>query len=369
MNRLELKRLDMATVIPLQKTKPEKVLRGGVITSDGSVERSSLLYRSFSQVVFSPKDRCVTPATIEGEYIYGGFLFDHFGHFILESLSRSWACREIDEIPIVFASSAMLKDWQADIFDVLGILDRIVVIHRPTRFKTLWLPEAGYRIQDFMHPYHAEFLGCFSSSLIEHDAKPIWLSRSALSADKRIAGEEKLEEVLRQVNWKIVCPETLSIREQLQLIASAPMVAGVEGSALHAAALIREFKGPLVVIRRLFNQNYRTISNAKGIVQYDFIGAIGRNSASDPASHQFRSPERSANLLRQLFDGLQVGDCSEQCRDPFYLPGFSIYQDDIEDVTSPFLGMTRFGGRAAVRTISATVRNRIKVAVGSIRSH
>ena len=358
MKKLGAITLEDATVIPLSRRRAGEVLRGGVIANTGKVECSSLLYRNFSQVVFPPEAPPAATATIENQAIYGGFIFNHFGHFILESLARLWVCQTLLDEQIVFASSETLNNWQLEIFDILGLLDRIRILREPTVCRKLTIPNVGYRIQDYMHPDHAEFLGCSAPKEEKEITRPLWLSRAALPAQDRIEGEKELESVLLKSGWNVVHPEALPVSRQLALIESASIVAGVEGSALHAITLVKRISGPVVVFRRLFNQNYRTIATAKNIHQIDFIGAIGRSVSLGSNGVRFVSPRRSAEALDEFRKHWKHADLKRHI-DAHDLPRLSLYQDDVCSMTSPYLGGGSVGGKAALQEILAVVNRKV----------
>ena len=347
-----------ATVVPLSREGPGDVLRGGVISKTGKVERSSLLYRNFSQIVFPPEAPPAATATIGDQAIYGGFIFNHFGHFILESLARLWVCQTLLDEQIVFTSSEALTNWQLEIFDILGLLDRIRILREPTVCRKLTIPNVGYRIQDYMHPDHAEFLGCSAPKEEKEITRPLWLSRAALPAQDRIEGEKELESVLLKSGWNVVHPEALPVSRQLALIESASIVAGVEGSALHAITLVKRISGPVVVFRRLFNQNYHTISTAKNIHQIDFVGAIGRCFSLGSNRYRFVSPTRSAEMLDEFRKNWEHADLKSHI-DAHDLPRLSLYQDDVCAMTSPYLGAGAVGGKAALREILAVMNRKL----------
>lgn len=352
--------LDDATVIPSYRDSSNKVDRGGIINCKGRVEKKSLLYRNFSQIIFPPSAPRRTIKKINETHIYAGFLFNHFGHFILESLARIWTARKVPDIPIVWAAAGDLNNWQREICEMLGIAGRVRTLEVPMCFRKLLLPDVGYRIQDYIHPDHAKFLAAYSPSLNEKRGPPLWLSRSALRAEQAIDGEDEFENELNKRGWDIVHPEQLSVTKQLALIANASVVAGVEGSALHAVLLVERLSGPLVVFRRLFNQNYRTIADVKNILQYDFFGAIGPSKSLFKSNLIFVSPGRSASMLDEVYRRHQEDVINGKAPYRQDLPKLSIYQDDTEQLTNFYLSNHDPGFNAAVKMLVTSIGKKIR---------
>jgi capsular polysaccharide biosynthesis protein len=72
----------------------------------------------------------------------------------------------------------------------------------------------------------------------------LYLSRSRLpSAARHAIAEEELESNLSEMGWRIVFPEQLSVRSQLDCLVAARTVAGCLGSALHLLMAFGEHVG------------------------------------------------------------------------------------------------------------------------------
>lgn len=223
-------------------------------------------------------------AAEQGQAIYGGILFGHFGHFLLESLSRVWALAKVRRnLPIVWhlQGQTALLPWQQEILALLKIpTERFVLVDRPLRFEAMLVPTPGYQIQNVAHPHHVQALTIRQPQVPRHHK--LWLSRAKLHAwQAQIGGELEVEALLHAQGWQIVHPESLSVAEQLKVLNSASVVAGFEGSAFHTLLLLEH--APQVVVftrsQQPINSNYWTIAQARGIQQRvhapDFVPAPG----------------------------------------------------------------------------------------------
>ena len=120
------------------------------------------------------------------------------------------------------------KSWQKDILDLLGVRNQLICVEAPAQsLERLIIPDAGYRIQTYFHPAHADFL-----ATVPHEPLPgrkLWLS--PLEARQRLQDEwmPEVESRLADLGWTIVHPEELPIREQLAHIASAKRIAAEQG--------------------------------------------------------------------------------------------------------------------------------------------
>ena len=108
---------------------------------------------------------------------------------------------------------------------------RSFCVESPVWFEHLIIPDAGYKIQKYFHPAHAEFL-----AVVPHEPVPgrkLWLSRSKLPFLQN-KSMPAVESRLADLGWTIIYPETLSISEQMANIATSERIAGEQGSALHS---------------------------------------------------------------------------------------------------------------------------------------
>lgn len=241
--------------------------------------KESLLTRSWTppEISYPPDIEELDLAgveVVEEPHIYGGYFFDHFGHFLLESLARAWVVEEVGDLPFVWAAGDPPNAWQSEVLSMLGLTMSHCFPQRPTRFRRLVIAEPGYRIQTFFHSRHARFLGRWVSTdqACDLPAK-VWLSRTEVSdSRRRSSGEEALQSILAARGWHIFHSQHASVDEQLRTMAGADVVAGLEGSAFHSAVLLKQPTCRFVVLRRGTSPNYRTIADRKGITEYDLYG-------------------------------------------------------------------------------------------------
>lgn len=249
----------------------------GVFDTDGNVLPDSLLDRRAAErgaaAVLADID-VDRSATID-QGIYCGPLYNHFGHFLLESLARVWFAAQQPDVPLVWVGGSAwsrdvtLRGWQREILDILRIANPWVIATTPSPVGRLYMPDIGYRADDWFHPQHAEFLGRYRGPEQDQSVR-LWLSRSRLDKDVRDLNAAPLERRLRSAGWTVAHPEQRTVREQLDDLARASVVAGEEGSAFHALMLLDEVRGKkLHVIRRRGGEhrNMRTVGEARGLDQ------------------------------------------------------------------------------------------------------
>lgn len=298
-----------AVVVPSASRTVYRDIDGGAFDADLRPIEASLLTRTWNppQISFAPDVGGLDPTrieTVEAPHIYGGYFFDHFGHFLLESLARAWVVEEVGALPFVWASGGPANVWQNEVLSLLGLGQPMLFPKRPIRFRQLIVPEPGFRIQGIFHPRHAGFLGRVPTDRTAGEHAKVWLSRTGLGSNSRCPGERRLQQRLAAAGWQIVHPERLGVAEQLRVLGGSRIVAGLEGSAFHGAILLQEPQAPFVVLRRTTSRNYRAIADSKGITEFDLYGAFRIHARSD---RRLVRPHAVADTVEEL--ARQIESC------------------------------------------------------------
>jgi capsular polysaccharide biosynthesis protein len=264
LNYEELKR---AVVLPLHQSMTDGFVQSAGVYVDENPVYQALEHQFGGQIKFAPYQ---SPSTfIEQPVIYAGILYHHYGHFLVESLSRLWLTQQYPEAPILWIGESSLKPWQIEIMSLLKIHNPHLFISEPTQVETLRLPELGFTIEQCFERHHAEFLEAFQASVII-PGKYCWVSRRNLNSGREgLINEYHLEEKLSKLGWEIFQPEKFSLTEQLCYFSSCEKVAGVQGSALHFPMLVKNLKTHLYILdaRGLFTYNFEIVAKEKKLTQ------------------------------------------------------------------------------------------------------
>lgn len=277
MNSLAVRLIKNSVVYPTIRvaSHPGKLLMGVYDEDDHYVEDTALNRRFGEQGAPVPQELFPDITDSDSpEAIYAGTLYVHFGHFLLESLARAWYAQQHPDLPFVWAGQhtwqkMKLKAWQSEILELLGISNPTRIVADPARFDVLHVPDIGYRYDDWFHPEHARFLGRYEGPA-QVPGHRLWLSRSQAQSEARDLNSGPTERRLEQAGWTIAHPETLSVREQLDHLSRAELVAGEEGSAFHTLILLKDVAAKKFHILRRYGAehgNLRTIGDARQVDQ------------------------------------------------------------------------------------------------------
>ncbi len=223
--------VDDAIFVPTTEVAPRQ-FDGALLTSDGEPIPQAMADRRKSRWgnrVFGSlsQPRTLEPAaTVDAEVVYLGWFFDHFGHFLLESLARAWALDQIDPaIPVIFHAQRK-PNLSGPILEILALLgippERIIVPQEQTRFRRVIVPEPLYEISHAANPWFTQPFQRIAATLpprVTPTDQPLYLSRRLLSSRQRtIVGEFEMEEVLRDNGFLVAHPETMSFVDQVRMV-------------------------------------------------------------------------------------------------------------------------------------------------------
>jgi hypothetical protein len=210
-----------------------------------------------------------------GRFIYGGLLMDHFGHFLVEAMSRLWFIRAHPEISVLWHEIALpvphacWLGWRQQVWRLLGLDHHLHhVIREPRRFGHVIVPRPGLTLADGLHPSQEAALAIVPWQPPSEER--VWLSRTALPAQfGRLVGEDVLERRLAEKGWIVRHPETMTVADQVAVFARASTVAGFAGSAFHGVLLCAAPRARLRILMRpsVGTEIYDIVARARGLDQ------------------------------------------------------------------------------------------------------
>ncbi|CAN5682024.1 hypothetical protein BH11ACT8_BH11ACT8_23940 [soil metagenome] len=245
-------------------TTPHRWMRGAVHDASGRLVVESQKIGGLVGNPSAPADPPrVSPGDgarrLSGRWLYGGNWMQHFGHFFIETVTTLWPRRAELELPvegIVFHSYMSrfrgIEPWQLELMaltEYAGV-PLEVIEGRPLRVEHLVLPTRSVVVNGWAEPpavdvWQRMALAAGGRSDLDPAGPRVFFSRAAFNERKREAGKDARTEADRDrdldatfaaAGFVVVAPEELSIAEQVRLAASASVLAGSAGTALHLSA-------------------------------------------------------------------------------------------------------------------------------------
>lgn len=178
---------------------------------------------------------------VDEEVVYLGWYYGHFGHFLLESLARTWILDQIDpSTKVVFhvERASDLAGVTLRMLAAFGVpLERVLLLDRQTRLRRVVAPEPLYEISYAAHERMPLAYRRVAATIVgggDPAEQPLYLSRRLLPSIQRpIVGEFELEEVLRENGFLVAHPETMSFEDQVRLVNRHRHVFSYSGSTAY----------------------------------------------------------------------------------------------------------------------------------------
>ena len=223
--------------------------QGGVCDAEGNyiagLERSfSVRYgneRVGGAYPFSREDILCYNETV----VFGGVIFSHFGHFILESLTRLWWLLENPDcnLKVVFISHLEGAPPSSFFWEFMRMLDleddRIFIVDKPSQFKSIIIPDQSAYIGLGYTDKFIDIYNKIRDSVEPAAHRKIYLTRTQLPRQDTV-GEKYFMRYYEKLGFKAIAPEKLPLEEQIAIMAGAEEVVCVSGTLQHLALFCRD---------------------------------------------------------------------------------------------------------------------------------
>ena len=208
------------------------------------------------------------PATILGKYLYGGPIWNHFGHALVDCLHRLWAHDDHDGIVFVgvlglagvvtqtHLDRSPLPTFVDEIMELIGVFPKqVIVLRHPTLIERLDVPSPGAvwkgPIKDFYRPYLSRYQHRIESRVAGSVVpKRLYYSRRHILKKGGILGSSYFEKALSENGFSIVRPEEMSIVDQFAHILKSEQLVFDEGSAVHLTELVNNVPPAMFMLPR-----------------------------------------------------------------------------------------------------------------------
>ncbi len=274
---------------------------------------------------------------IPGEWVYGGYIYPHFGHFMSEVVHRVLPSRLLfpgRKFLFVGARSphpiSTMRQVPPTLQDILRLLEvddsNSIVVNQHSMVECLHVVEQASNLGSDPKDGYLDVLSNYISDRIKAETagstleipRKIWVSRSNLPPGGVVLGERYLEEQLAACGVSILHPEDHTFAEQLRHYAEAESVVFHEGSACHGTELLGAqmmSQVGLVVRRPEVGKSFRAILQPRATSYSAFfdtkpLGSIVVSSDGQPLAYlgvAAAQPLLLGEFLREIFE-VTLGD-------------------------------------------------------------
>jgi len=270
-----------ATILPLKRVPGDDNLfgRGGVVDQEGNyIPLSGLEGSVCNPYPFSNSEYK------DEKVVYCGYLVNHWGHFLVDAVSRLWYFLENDNTidKYVFFldenEEREIKGNYKEFFVLLKIWDKLELINKPTTYREVVLPEIAYRYRKFYSPKYLKIFDTISNNAPEksewENPTKIYFSRSQLSkASENEFGQEVFDEFFEKNGYTILYPEKVPLTRMVHYIRNAEVVASLSGSLPHNMSFGRNNQNLVIIERYVLNNDFQTNINRMKNLNVTYIDA------------------------------------------------------------------------------------------------
>lgn len=258
-----------ATVLPKRYIPTDHFAdgRGGVVDKDGQYVALSAngnrLQKSY------PVD---APAYKDEKAVYCGYLHNHWGHFLVEAVTRLWYFLEndptVDKYVFVLDENEerTVKGNYREFFELLKIWDKLEFVNTPTTYREVIVPEMSFSCMEY---YSTKYLDVFDAIANNVCVDPSWspldkiyFTRSHFASGTGYEfGLDSLDHFFHKNGYSVLAPETLSLSQMIFYIRNASEVASISGTLPHNMLFGRNGQKLVVVERLVINIDYQVSVN------------------------------------------------------------------------------------------------------------
>ena len=254
-------------------------------SDNGGFDCGGVITKSGDYVVLS-----VIPGWLSGVYddyvcqkdsrtaVYCGRMIGHWGHFLLETLSRLWFFLEHDAPSYVYVlvvnedTKPPVTDNFKAFFKLLGIWDRIIFLNHSTQYKRVIVPERSFQYRRF---FHRKYMSIFDRVISNADRtfkmsnpmKRIFLSRSAFpKAQQSEVGLSMLDDYFMRNGYQVLHPERMPLAEFILRMQAADCCAAESGTLAHNYLFCKNAQDTIVIERQTtVNDAQTSIARLRGL--------------------------------------------------------------------------------------------------------
>jgi len=268
-----------ATILPLRSDSNLLFGRGGVVDCNGSyVDLSCIRDRvQFSYPFENPVYR-------DEKVVYCGYLVNHWGHFLVEAVTRLWYFMEQDpsiDKYVFFLNEGEEREIKGNyrkFLELLKIWDKLEIINTPTTYREVIVPELGILCREAYVPKLLWVFDEIANNVVVDPSwdtpKKIYYSRSQLKKGIPYEfGFDALDNFFEKNGYKVLFPEKVPLDQMIHYIRNSEVVASLSGSLPHNMLFAANGQKVEIVERLVISDDNQTDVNRMRELNVTYIDA------------------------------------------------------------------------------------------------
>ena len=270
-----------ATILPLREIPGDSTLfgRGGVVDEQGQyVPLSGIETRISDSYPFQ------NPVYRDEKVVYCGYLVNHWGHFLVEAVTRLWYSLEQDasiDKYVFFLNEneeREIKGNYREFFVLLGIWDKLELVSTPTTYREVVVPQIAFQCMGYYSPgYLAVFDAIADNAAVDPAWTPfekIYFTRSHFAKENGYEfGLDSLDDYFRRNGFQILAPEKIPLGQMIYYLRNAGEIASMSGSTPHNMLFAGNGQKLTIIERLVMNDDHQVCINRMRQLQVTPIDA------------------------------------------------------------------------------------------------
>jgi hypothetical protein len=256
---------------------PGTNIGGGIISGKHYYEESAMHINHAYAHPYKYKEDDTLLDNVDAIYI--GMLDPVWGHCITDNLKNLWVFFDknlsvnINNLKIIYTTNNSAKKLPNSFIDLLlsiGIdISSFTCINRITKFKRLYLPDSCFYCDKCTNVryYTQEYIDLieritknYSYSSISEYPEKIYFSREHWKSPKDF-GEKYVRKAFEKSGYRVIYPESLSLREQISIINKCTSLATTDGSIAHNSLFMQNGRELIIIRKASYLNEYQSAIN------------------------------------------------------------------------------------------------------------
>ncbi len=266
---LKIWRGENATIVPLKRFPEDHFAegRGGVVDKDGQyVALSANADRLQQSYPFE------NPVYKDEKVVYCGYLFRHWGHFLVETVTRLWYVLEqdatIDKYVFFLGANEQrtVSGNHRAFLELLKIWDKVEFVNTPTTYREMIVPEMAFARMEYYSPKYIQIFDTIADNVVpDPQWKPlekIYFTRSQFAKGTGLEfGLDSLDHFFEKNGFAVLSPEKIPLDQMIYYIRNADVVGSVSGTLPHNMLFGADGQKLIVMERLIINIDYQVNVN------------------------------------------------------------------------------------------------------------
>jgi len=174
--------------------------------------------------------------------VYAGYFNNHYGHTIVEFISRMWWYVENPDSGykyVFISTSTVISSILVSLLILLGLSEEdVLLVKVPTRFDRVIVPEQSTYLRSGFKDKANLVYNTIRDRVKPGNIKKAYFTKSASQSD--IVNEKYFEEYYQSLGYEVISPEKYSVEDQISLFAGLEHLVCPGGTLQHNLLFAKE---------------------------------------------------------------------------------------------------------------------------------